>query len=275
VPQHDVVSVPRRPTFSRRLGQLLYGSNPGARGPAELRALLTNPQLQAMFARMAGTYDAQNRLLSMGIDRHWRALFVDSLRPAPHCLIGDLAVGTAEVAIAICRRYPSVRVVGVDQSAAMLRIGGRKVAAGGLAGRITLREGDLRRLPLASGSLDAVTMCFGIRNVEDRRGVLAECFRVLRPGGRIAIMETTMPRGGAAGGVYRWYFDRLMPLLGNLLSRTDYAYDYLRLSVHAFPEAERFLEEIGSVGFVQTAARPITFGTATIYRGTRPRGAAA
>jgi len=260
--------------LSRRLGHLFYGGNPLARGPREVRALLSNPQLQAMFARMAGTYDAQNRLLSMGIDRHWRAVFVDALRPSAGSLVADLAAGTAEIAIAVCRRYPSVRIVGVDQSPAMLRIGRRKVAAAGLTERIALREGDLRRLPLDSASVDGITMCFGIRNVEDRSLVLRECFRVLRPGGHIAIMETTMPGGGAVGGVYRWYFDRLMPLFGNLLSRTDYAYDYLRLSIYAFP-AERFREEIASAGFVEAGARPITFATATIYRGTKPRGAGA
>ncbi len=261
-----------RPRISRRLGQLVFGSDPHARGPRHLGSILSEGQLDAMFERIAATYDLQNRLLSIGRDRHWRSVFARAVRPAPHGVVGDLAIGTADVAMELCRRYPSARVVGVDRSPAMLRIGRRKVSAHGLAGRIELREGDLRALPLDDGSLDAVTISFGIRNVEDRRRVLEECRRVLKPGAPLAIMEMSAPRPGIVGGIYRWYFDHVMPLLGNLFSRTDYAYDYLRLSIDAFPAAERFCQEMAAAGFERTSARAISFGTATIFRAVKPAG---
>jgi demethylmenaquinone methyltransferase/2-methoxy-6-polyprenyl-1,4-benzoquinol methylase len=161
-------------------------------------------------------------------------------------------------------------VIGVDFSPAMLRAARRKIRAHGFADRIELRRGDLRELPLGSGELDAVTLCFGIRNIAERRRVLAECFRVLKPGGRLAIMEMTLPERGIIGAVYRWYFDHLVPFLGNVLSRTDYAYSYLVDSVHDFPADEAFLGEIRDAGFGSAGVLRISFGTARIYRGRKP-----
>lgn len=231
---------------------------------------MADHEVRGMFDDTAPTYDVQNRMLSLGRDRHWRRVFVRRLRLEAGSRVGDLAVGTGDIALAICRRWPDARVVGVDFSPGMMRVARRKIRAAGLEASIELRAGDLRSLPLADGTLDAVTMSFGIRNIAERGRVLGECCRVLRPGGLLQVMEMAVPERGLAGALYGWYFDRVMPLVGNWLSRTDYAYSYLKHSVRAFPSTAAFLEEIRAAGFEQARAAAITFGTARIYSARKP-----
>jgi demethylmenaquinone methyltransferase/2-methoxy-6-polyprenyl-1,4-benzoquinol methylase len=237
--------------------------------PRRVTARLGDHVLLGMFEGTASTYDLQNRLLSLGRDRHWRRVFVRRLRPAPGGQVGDLATGTGDVALETCARYPGVHVVGVDVSRGMMRVARRKIRARGLAHRVELRAGDLRSLPLSARSLDAVTLCFGIRNILERGNVLAECHRVLKPGGLLQVMEMARPGPGLFGVLYRVYFDRVVPVAGALLSGIWYAYDYLVRSVHAFPTDEQFLLEMSGAGFVRTRATPITLGTARIYRGRK------
>jgi demethylmenaquinone methyltransferase/2-methoxy-6-polyprenyl-1,4-benzoquinol methylase len=186
-------------------------------------------------------------------------------------VVGDLAVGTADIAIATCERYPGVSVVGVDLSPGMMRVARRKISARGLQGMIQLRQGDLRELPLGDSTLDAITLCFGIRNILDRRAVLAECCRVLKPGGSVRIMEMVMPEAAVVRALYGWYFDNVMPLAGNLMSRTDYAYSYLRHSILEFPTDAEFLGLMREAGFERAGASPISWGMAKIYDARKPR----
>jgi demethylmenaquinone methyltransferase/2-methoxy-6-polyprenyl-1,4-benzoquinol methylase len=225
-----------------------------------------------MFQTTASTYDLQNRLLSLARDQHWRTVLARRVRLRPGATVADLAVGTGDVALAICARHPDATVLGVDNSPAMLQIARRKIRAAALERSIRLIRGDLRTLPLADAEVDAVTLAFGIRNIVERRTVLSECRRVLRPGGSLYILEMTLPNRGLASCAYRLYFDHLLPVLGNTLSGTNYAYTYLARSVHAFPTGSRFCGEMREAGFCDVRYRPISFGTATIWRGTRAEG---
>jgi len=256
----------------RTLSRGIYFWRDEARGPRRLRGLMAHQHVQRMFDTIAGTYDLQNRFLAARVDNHWRNMFVRYLRLKPGAVLGDLAVGTAEITIKACRRYPEIRVVGVDFSEGMLRMARRKIRAHGLSPRVELRTGDLRELPIADESFDAVTISFGIRNIKERDRVLRECFRVMKPGGRLQIMEPSFPNAPILKDIYRYYFDHVMPLFGNWLSGTDYAYSYLAETVYVFPSDEEFLREISAAGFARASLVALTFGMAKIYRGRKSAG---
>ena len=254
----------------RTLSRGIYFWRDAAHGPRRLRGLMAHHHVQRMFDTIAGTYDLQNRFLAARVDNHWRNMFVRYLGLKPGAVLGDLAVGTAEITIKACRRYPEIRVVGVDFSEGMLRMARRKIKAHGLSQRVELHTGDLRELPIADESFDAVTISFGIRNIKERDRVLRECFRVMKPGGRLQIMEPSFPGTPIVKDIYRYYFDHVMPLFGNWISGTDYAYSYLAETVYVFPSDEEFLREISAAGFTRTSLVALTYGMAKIYRGQKP-----
>ncbi len=259
---------------SRLVGRLLFAPRRLARGPERLNGLMTPDRVRAMFQAIANTYDLQNRFLSMWLDTHWRNVFVRHLRLAPGSRLADVAVGTAEIALRACRRYPQLRVTGVDFSPDMLRVARRKIRERGLADRIQLIQGDMRRIPLRDAQYDVVTISFGIRNVVERDAVLGECFRILAPGGRLLIMEPGFLEAPVLGAAYRFYFDHFMPFLGNVLSGTDYAYTYLAETVYAFPSDADFIRSFEAAGFVDTRVVPVSYGLARIYQGRKPRESA-
>ena len=226
-------------------------------------------QVKKMFETIAFSYDFQNSFLSMRRDSYWRRVLAQSLRLKDEALVLDMATGTGEVAIEICKHHPSAKVVGVDFSPKMLSIGQEKVRDRGFDRDIHLSLGDGRQLPVKSGNFDAATIAFGIRNIEERDQALAEFNRVLKPGGQLLIMEFDIPDDAVLGTMYRLYFDYIMPPLGNLLSRTNYAYSYLATSVHGFPSANDFLEEIGRAGFTSLGIKKLTYGIAKIFRGVK------
>lgn len=260
----------RAAEFSRTVGRALFGLRPLAHGPSSLDGLMVPDQVQRMFQAIAGTYDMQNRFLSMWLDTHWRNIFISHLRLAPGTVLGDIAVGTGEITIRACREYPGIRVVGIDFSPDMLRVARRKIRERGLDGQVELRQGDMREIPAESESFDTMTISFGIRNVVERERVLRECFRCLKPGGRLFIMEPGFLDVPLLGPAYRFYFDHVMPLFGNLLSATDYAYTYLSETVYAFPTDEQFVSAYCDAGFVDSRAIPVSYGLARIYRGRKP-----
>lgn len=264
----------REAPFSRALSKLLFSRRADSRGPRRLDGLMATDHVRGMFETIAPSYDLQNRLLSMWLDTHWRNVFVRRLGLHDGALLGDLAIGTGEIALRACRRYPRIRVIGVDFSPHMMEVAWRKIRRHGLEGRIELRRGDLRRLPVVDGLFDAITIAFGIRNVAQRDEVLRDCIRVLKPGGRIQIMEPGFLEVPVLGKLYRWYFDHMMPVVGNLLSGTDYAYTYLSETVYAFPSDEGFIRSLQSAGFVDTGVTLVTYGIARIYRGRKPSGRA-
>lgn len=236
----------------------------------------TPDRIAAMFDAIAGRYDLLNHLLSGGLDRRWRARAVRALGLTGRETVLDLCTGTGDLAIALCqRRRGAARVVGIDFAARMLSRAARKLDARGLDGRIGLVRGDALRTPVPAAAVDAATIAFGIRNVEDPPRALAELHRVVRPGGRIAILEFGMPTLPGLGPLYRWYFRRVLPRVGRLISRHDSAYAYLPASVGAFPSGAGFRRLLDDAGFVDTEAVPMLLGVVWLYAATRAGPAAA
>ena len=230
---------------------------------------MKDTEVRTMFETIAPTYDLQNSVLSLRRDVYWRKVLARAIPIRGGGLVLDAAVGTGEVALEICRHHPAATVIGLDFSPAMLKIGQQKIISRQLSDRIRLLAGDARWLPLRSASMDAVTMAFGIRNIEERSLVLHEFHRVLKPGGSLFVMEFSYPEGPLLGRLYRLYFDHILPPLGNWLSRTDYAYSYLAASVDEFPEDPSFLTEIEDAGFTRPEVKKLTFGIAKIFSGTK------
>ncbi len=218
----------------------------------------------AMFDRIARRYDLLNRLASLGLDQSWRRRAIAALELAPGARVLDLATGTADMALEVLRQEPRAEVVGIDPSPQMLEVGRRKVAAAGLGARIELKAGDGEALPLDDDSVDGVTIAFGIRNVPDRARALAEMARVTRPGGRIAILELSEPRGGLLGPLARFHVHRVVPRLGAWLSG-EREYRYLEKSIAAFPPPREFAELMGRCGCEVLEVRPLTFGACCLF----------
>ena len=220
--------------------------------------------VRSLFDSIARRYDMLNRLLSGGIDTYWRRRAIDHLQGDPGRRILDVATGTGDFAIAAARLAPR-EVVGVDIAGEMLAIGRKKLAARGLSGVVSLRNGEAEGLPFADGSFDAVIVAFGVRNFESLEGGLAEMRRVLRPGGKLVVLEFSRPRRFPFRQIYLFYFLNVIPFIGRLLSGNDEAYAYLPASVMVFPEGDEFLALLMSAGFIRTSAERLTFGIASIY----------
>jgi len=215
-----------------------------------------------MFDAIAPRYDLLNHLLSAGIDKRWRSKAIESLRLTGAETLIDVCTGTADVALAATGAR---RVLGVDFAGAMLAIGLDKVRKRGQERRIALARGDAMRLPAADASADAVTVAFGIRNVQKADVGCAEMARVLRPGGRLAILEFGMPRLPGVSALYRWYFSRVLPFIGRRISGHTAAYSYLPASVGTFPPPAEFVTLLRQCGFSEIRAVPLTFGIVYLY----------
>ncbi len=227
-------------------------------------ALVARDGSGAMFDGIAARYDLVNRVISLGIDQSWRRKTVHALELAPSHRVLDLATGTADLAIQVARSESSVTVVGLDPSAKMLDVGRAKLKRASLERRIELVQGDAQALPFADATFDAVCIAFGIRNVPDRGRALREMARVTRPGGRVAILELSEPRGGLMGALARFHVHSVVPYVGALLSG-DKEYEYLQRSIAAFPPASAFAALMQSSGLEVIAVQPLTFGVCHLY----------
>jgi demethylmenaquinone methyltransferase/2-methoxy-6-polyprenyl-1,4-benzoquinol methylase len=226
-------------------------------------------KIQQMFGTIAPRYDFLNRLLSFGIDRRWRKKAVRLLKYREGSRILDVATGTGDVALEIAKSTPpSVKITGADFCQEMVELGQAKVAASPYAGRIDFRVAPCEDLPFADNTFDSITIAFGIRNVVDRKLGLAEMWRVLRPGGRMIILEFSTPRSQLFRQIYYFYFRRLLPVIGGLVSKYN-AYKYLPDSVLEFPSHEEFSRMIAEAGFRNIHLHDLTFGIATIYAGEK------
>ena len=226
-------------------------------------------KIQQMFGTIAPRYDFLNRLLSFGIDRRWRTKAVRLLKYREGARILDVATGTGDVALEIARSTPvSVRITGADFCREMVELGETKVAASPYGSRIDFRVAPCEDLPFPDNTFDSITIAFGIRNVVDRKLGLAEMWRVLRPGGRLIILEFSTPRSRLFRQLYYFYFRRLLPVIGGLFSRYN-AYKYLPDSVLEFPSHEEFSRMIAEAGFKSIHIKELTFGIASIYAGDK------
>lgn len=225
--------------------------------------------IQQMFGKIAPRYDFLNRLLSFGIDRRWRKKTVRLLKYNEDSRILDVATGTGDVALEIARTTPaSVKITGADFCKEMIELGQIKVAESPFAGRIDLKVAPCEDLPFPNETFDSITIAFGIRNVVDRKLGLAEMWRVLKPGGRMIILEFSTPKSHIFRQIYYFYFKRFLPMIGGLFSSYN-AYKYLPDSVLEFPSQQEFSHMIADAGFRTPHVHELTFGIASIYVGDK------
>ncbi|RJQ75583.1 MAG: ubiquinone/menaquinone biosynthesis methyltransferase [Desulfobacteraceae bacterium] len=218
-----------------------------------------------MFNRIAPHYDLLNRVLSLRRDVAWRRALVDSLKVPQQAGVLDVACGTADVALQVAAQYPLAQVVGVDFAPRMLaralsKIKGRAVC---------LAAADAFALPFGRGCFDAITIAFGIRNIQDKVTVLHCFYDHLKPEGRLAVLELALPDRSILRRIYLFYFNRLLPLLGRLFSGHAFAYTYLPASVAQFPPAEVFAGMMRSAGFKRVGYSKLTLGLAVLFIGEK------
>ena len=229
-------------------------------------------RVRSMFAAIAGRYDLLNHLLSLNIDRSWRRFTTRTVPPVAGVPVLDCCTGTADLALEYHRAgRGQSQVVGSDFCREMLVLGGRKVRKARADAAVILVEGDTQRLPLPSDTFGVVTVAFGLRNVADTVRGVDEMIRVARPGGRVAILEFSRPRGAILGRLYLGFFRKVLPRVGQALAPNSYdAYRYLPESVLQFPDGPAMLELLRQRGLTDLAQHPLTFGIASLYVGTKP-----
>lgn len=225
-------------------------------------------QVAEMFDNISPKYDLLNHVLSGGIDILWRKKAIRQLRPfAPKKML-DIATGTGDFAIEALALKPE-KVIGVDISEGMLRVGREKMVKRGLDHIIEMRSGDSERLPFEDNEFDAVIVSFGVRNFENLLKGLTDMHRVTRSGGACLVLEFSNPRAFPFKQLYGFYSNTILPLIGRLVSRDQSAYTYLPESVQAFPGGPDFLRIFEAAGFTKTKWIPLTFGVASIYIGQK------
>lgn len=229
--------------------------------------------VRQMFDGIASDYDRLNHIMSLDIDKTWRRKALREIVAPEVRGVLDLACGTGDFSIAIARRMrrQSIpgHVTGVDLSEGMLAVMKEKVAQEGLTGMISMQVGDGENLPFGSGAFDRVTIAFGIRNFENRAKGLQEMLRVLKPGGKLVILELSVPENAVIRWFYNLYFLHILPLIGGKVSGDKAAYNYLPASVLHFPGRKAFMDEMHAAGFPEVTHRAFSFGICRMYTGVK------
>jgi demethylmenaquinone methyltransferase / 2-methoxy-6-polyprenyl-1,4-benzoquinol methylase len=225
-------------------------------------------QVAKMFDNISHRYDFLNHFLSLGIDKIWRRKAIALLREAKPLSILDVATGTGDFALQAMDLKPE-RIAGIDISEGMLEVGRRKVREKKLDHVIELKTGDSENIPFEENKFDAVTVAFGVRNFENLEKGLAEILRVLKPGGKLVVLEFSRPGKFPMKQLYRLYFKHILPKIGRIVSSDRAAYTYLPESVEVFPDGDDFLRILSHVGFKNTQCKVLTFGISSIYSATK------
>jgi demethylmenaquinone methyltransferase/2-methoxy-6-polyprenyl-1,4-benzoquinol methylase len=237
--------------------------------PYKDSALDKKGQVAEMFNDISGKYDLLNRLLSGGIDLHWRKKALSHLKSIKPQNLLDVATGTADVAIMAHKQLKIPSIIGIDISDGMLDLGRKKIKSLGFENNITLHNGDSEAIKHPDNSFDAVTVAFGVRNFQQLEKGLSEILRVLKPGGKLMVLEFSRPKNALVKKVYDLYMKVITPKVGHLVSNNREAYAYLDESIRKFPEGQRFTYLMNQIGFHETYYKPLSFGICTIYCGSK------
>ena len=237
--------------------------------PLKNSSLSKKEQVADMFDSIAFRYDFLNRFLSAGIDIWWRKKAIKQLASLQPKHVLDVATGTADVALMTYDALKPEKITGIDISEGMLDFGRKKIAARGLENTIKLYTGDSENIGFADSTFDAVTVSFGVRNFQNLSKGLEEMRRVLKPGGKLVVLEFSKPKDSLFKGFYNLYMNHIAPGFGKMVAKNKDAYQYLNDSVQAFPEGDRFLSIMQEAGFKQTYLQSLTFGICTIYCGIK------
>ncbi len=237
--------------------------------PFKDSAVPKKQQVAEMFNKIAPRYDFLNRFLSGGIDRRWRKKAIDELRDTDPENILDVATGTGDMPLMMMKQLSPARIVGIDISDGMLELGKEKIKKAGLENSISLETGDAESIRFPDDTFQAVTVAFGVRNFQNLEKGLGEMLRVLKPGGKLVILEFSKPSSGFFLPFYRIYLRFIAPHIGKIVSGNLDAYRYLNDSVNAFPEGEILLEILRRSGYRNTYLKKLSLSICTIYCGTR------
>lgn len=226
-------------------------------------------QVADMFDDIAVKYDFLNRFLSAGIDIGWRKKAIRQLKELHPKKILDVATGTADVAIMASGILKPEKIIGIDISDGMLEIGRQKIAKEGLNGIIELLNGDSETINFGDATFDAVTVAFGVRNFQHLEKGLSEIKRVLKPGGKLVVLEFSQPKMPVVKSIYNLYMKVICPNVGKLFSKNRNAYKYLDASIKKFPEGKNFTQILDNLGYLNTYSKPLSLGICSIYCGTK------
>ncbi|MGN7205878.1 bifunctional demethylmenaquinone methyltransferase/2-methoxy-6-polyprenyl-1,4-benzoquinol methylase UbiE [Pedobacter sp. SAFR-022] len=237
--------------------------------PYHNQTVTKKEQVATMFNNISGTYDFLNHFMSLGIDILWRKKAIRQLKAQQPKSILDVATGTGDFAFEAIKILKPEKITGVDISAGMLEVAKRKIRERKLEHVFSVRLGDSEMLPFEDNQFDAITVAYGVRNYENLEKGLADMRRVLKPGGKIVILEFSKPQGFPVKQLYNFYFKHITPFFGKVFSKDARAYQYLPESVAAFPDGTAFTQLMERVGFSQTKQITLTFGISSIYTGIK------
>ena len=226
-------------------------------------------QVADMFDDIAHRYDFLNRFLSAGTDVHWRKKAIGFLKESAPSDLLDVATGTADVALMANKILNLQSITGIDISDGMLEIGRKKIRDAQLQDKIKLINGDSANLPFETNSFDAVTVAFGVRNFQHLEKGLEEILRVLRPGGKLVVLEFSRPKKRFVKTFYNFYMKNIAANVGRYFSKNNSAYEYLDESIQKFPEGRDFVKILDDLGYVNTLTKPLSLGICSIYCGTK------